>query len=122
MGPIVTLHKSTKDTTKYGYRYGTNQHYGGLHLRFYSQQDDVNCLSLKRWDIDDPDEIKVRLNERRLGYLSADDSSNYNIGNKFCFDPNRFLKDGWNYIHLSSPELLLPFKTVNVIKVGINCG
>ena len=94
----INLTIGTKDTSGYGYGFGSNRHRSQLTANFAKPNNDNDLkFSVTGWDIDRSDETRVYLNELLLGFLSKKCSSCFNDGDEFLIESDR-LKTGNNQI------------------------
>ncbi len=69
IGPSMWIQNGIRDNTQYGYKYGTNQHLGGITIRFDKTAQDVT-LVMRGYDIDTADEVAISFNGRAIGHLA----------------------------------------------------
>jgi len=79
----VILELATSDDGQYGNNYGSNEHESVLYAVFDDTGTDVT-LYVTGYDIDDPDEVAVYLNDNLLGYLSVGPNNGLNAGDQFA--------------------------------------
>ena len=82
----VVLHPGIIDTTRYGWKYGTNAHELRLDVEFIGFDDEL-VLQVTGYDIDYTDEVEVELNGHSLGYLSLSPNDSNNAGDRFSISP-----------------------------------
>ncbi|MGH9462484.1 MAG: hypothetical protein ACRD1X_14820, partial [Vicinamibacteria bacterium] len=80
---IVSLTVDVVDTGAYGHEYGTNEHESSLTATFPGDGTSSYYLKVRGYDIDEDDEISVRLNGIPMGSLSKGPNNGLNAGDVF---------------------------------------
>ncbi len=93
VSPVIELSLGVTDTTEYGWRWGTNNHRDVVTTTFSGIDEDI-YLSVTGYDVDQNDEVVVKLNGNVIGYLSVGPSNNsLNTGDRFLIPAANLLSD-----------------------------
>jgi hypothetical protein len=96
-GDVVSLTVDMVDPGAYGYNYGSNEHETSLTATFLGDGTSSYYLEVRGYDIDEDDEIAVRLNGIPIGFLSKGPNNGLNSGDVFTLLPP-FVVAGQNTI------------------------
>ena len=80
---VVSLTVDVVDSGAYGHQYGTNEHESSLTAAFVGDGTSSYYLAVRGYDIDEDDEISVRLNGIPIGFLSKGPNNGLNAGDVF---------------------------------------